>query len=429
MQKRTDNMKKKISVIGLGNRGTEYMGFLKGFHSRKVELYALCDNRQQALDDIAPKFSVPKERQFISAEDFFSKGVISDALIIATQDASHYEITKQAILTGYKYILLEKPVSGIKEEYTELRDLAKENRVLLIICHVLRYSNYYSKIKEIISSGQLGDIVTINHTENVGYFHFAHSFVRGNWHDEFASTPSILAKCCHDIDLIAWFMDSPCESVSSVGSVKYFRRENAPEGATPYCMGGCKAKKNCPYDAQQLYIKDPFYKAKFIKYMKRTLTGKAKNTKADVLNAVRNGDYGRCVFMCDNNVCDNQLVTMKFENGASAVLNMNGFSNKMFRESHIVGTKGELYGSGTKLKMHIFGGRTTNVNTGALKVSGHVEGDMRIVSGFVKLVCGETTDLTDITTIDATMISHNIALAAEESRRNGGKVVILEKNS
>ena len=419
-------MKKKISVIGLGNRGTEYMGFLKAFHSKKVELHALCDIRQQALDDISPKFSIPKERQFLSTDDFFSKGIISDALIISTQDASHYKITKKAILTGYKYILLEKPVSGVKGEYTELRDLAKENGVILIICHVLRYSNYYSKIKEIISSGKIGDIVTINHTENVGYFHFAHSFVRGNWHDEFASTPSILAKCCHDIDLIAWFMDSPCESVSSVGSLKYFNKENAPEGATPYCMGGCKAKKNCPYDAEALYITDPFYKAKFIKYMGRTLTGKAKNTKADIKNAIRSGDYGRCVFMCDNNVCDNQFVTMKFKNGASAVLNMNGFSNKMFRESHIIGTKGELYGSGTKLKMHIFGGRTTNVNTGALKVSGHVEGDMRIVSGFVKLVCGETTDLTDITTIDATMISHNIALAAEESRKNGGKLILLE---
>ena len=152
-QKKKDGqyMKKKISIIGLGNRGTEYMGFLKAFHSSKVEIHALCDIRQQALDDVAPKFSIPKERQFLSPEKFFSKGVISDALIISTQDASHYEITKQAILTGYKYILLEKPVSGIEKEYTELRDLAEEHNVLLIICHVLRYSNYYSKIKEIIS--------------------------------------------------------------------------------------------------------------------------------------------------------------------------------------------------------------------------------------------------------------------------------------
>lgn len=421
-------MKKKISVIGLGNRGTEYMGFLKAFHSSKVEIYALCDIRQQALDDISPKFSIPKERQFISTESFFAQGVISDALIISTQDASHYQIAKEAILTGYKLILLEKPVSGIKEEYIELRNLARENNALLIVCHVLRYSNYYSKIKEIIASGQIGDIVTINHTENVGYFHFAHSFVRGNWRDESTSTPSILAKCCHDLDLIAWFMNSPCVSVSSVGSLNFFRKENAPEGATSTCMGGCKAKKSCPYDAESLYITDPFYKAKFIKYMGRTLTGKASNSKKDIEDAVKNGDYGRCVFMCDNNVCDNQLVTMTFENGASAVLNMNGFSDKMFRECHIAGTKGELIGYGTKLKMNIFGGKSKTIHTFSPNIGGHVEGDIKLISGFVKILCGETTDLTDITTIDATVTSHNMALAAEESRKNGGTTVFLDNS-
>ena len=420
-------MKKTVSVIGLGNRGTEYMGFLKAFHSSKVGIYALCDCRQQALDDIAPKFSVPEERRFLSAEAFFAQGPVSDALIITTQDASHYEIAKQAILTGYKLILLEKPVSGVKEKYTELRDLAAANGALLIVCHVLRYSNYYRKIKEIIQSGQIGEIVTVNHTENVGYFHFAHSFVRGNWRDEASSTPSILAKCCHDIDLIAWFMDSPCVSVSSVGSLKYFRRENAPEGAAPTCMGGCRAKKTCPYDAERLYIKDPFYKAKFIKYMKRTLTGKAKNTRADVQEALRHGDYGRCVFMCDNDVCDNQLVTMTFANGATAVLEMNAFSDKMHRECHIVGTKGELIGYGTKLQMRLFGGKSAKVHTFSPGIGGHVEGDLRLVAGFVKILCGETTDLTAITTIEATVMSHDIALAAEASRKNGGAPVFLKE--
>lgn len=416
---------KTVSVIGLGNRGTEYMGFLKAFHSKKVSLHSLCDIRQQALDDIAPKFGIPKERQYLSAEDFFKKGVVSDALIISTQDASHYEITKAALLTGYRFILLEKPVSGTREEYLELRDLAKEKNAVLIICHVLRYSNYYSKIKEIIASGQIGEIVSINHTENVGYFHFAHSFVRGNWKDEFTSTPSILAKCCHDLDLIAWFIGEKCTSVSSVGSVHHFKKECAPEGATTTCMGGCKAKKNCPYDAESLYITDPFYKAKFIKYMQRTLTGKAENSKKDVENAIRYGDYGKCVYLNDNNVCDHQIVTMTFENGAVAVLNMNGFSQKMFRECHIVGTKGELVGYGTKLKMHIFGKKSVPVFTGSIGVGGHVEGDIRLISGFVKLLCGENKDFTDITTIDATVISHDIALAAEESRKNAGKTVML----
>lgn len=416
---------KKISVIGLGNRGSEYMGFLKAFHFKKVEIYGICDISKQALEDIGGQFKIPKNRQYNSTEEFFSQGVISDALIIATQDASHYQITKEALLTGYKYIMLEKPVSGIEDEFIELRDLAKQKGALLIVCHVLRYSNYYKKIKSIISSGKIGDIVSINHTENVGYFHFAHSFVRGNWHDEYTSTPSILAKCCHDIDLISWFVNSPCKSVSSVGGLRFFNEDNAPEGATKTCMGGCKAKKDCPYDAERLYITDPFYKAKFIKHMKRTLTGKMQNSSSDIVDAIRYGDYGKCVFLNDNNVCDHQLVNMTFENGAVAVLNMNAFSDKMFRESHIVGTKGELIGYGTKLEMRIFGGKSSNVFTGSPAVSGHVEGDIRIVSGFVKLICGENTDLKDITTIEATVESHKIALAAEKSRKNNGSVVFL----
>ncbi|MBR6735745.1 MAG: Gfo/Idh/MocA family oxidoreductase [Oscillospiraceae bacterium] len=420
-------MKKSISVIGLGNRGTEYMGFLKSFHGKKVYIHSLCDIRQQALDDFAPLYNVPKERQYLSTDEFFSKGVVSDALIISTQDASHYEITKAALETGYKYILLEKPVSGVEAEYKELNALAKQKGALLVICHVLRYSNYYIKIKEIIESGQIGDIVSINHTENVGYFHFAHSFVRGNWRDEFTSTPSILAKCCHDLDLISWFVDSPCVSVSSVGELSHFKKENAPKGATPYCMGGCKVKKDCPYDAERLYITDPFYKATFVKYHKRTLTGKLKNTKEDIIEAVRSGDYGRCVYMCDNNVCDSQKVTMRFENGAVAMLEMLAFTDKCFRQSRIVGTKGELVGHGTKLTMKIFGGKTKTIHTGSPGFTGHVEGDLRIVSNFVKILCGEKKDLKDVTTIEATIASHDMALAAERSRKNGGIVVELSE--
>ena len=416
---------KTISVIGLGNRGTEYMGFIKGLHSKKAKIVAVCDISQQALDDISPKFSIPKDKQFISTTDFFSKGVISDALFITTQDASHYEITRDALNTGYKYILLEKPVSGVEAEYKELRDLAAEKGALLVICHVLRYANYYKKIKEIITSGEIGDIVSINHTENVGYYHFAHSFVRGNWRDEFTSTPSLLAKCCHDLDLIAWFMDSPCETVSSVGSLKFFCKEYAPLGAAERCLGGCKAKDSCPYDAEKFYITDPFYKAKFIKYMKRTLTGKAQNSKEDIVNALKYGEYGKCVFLNDNNVCDNQLVTMRFKNGANAVLSLNAFSEKMFRQSHIVGTKGELIGYNTRLEMKIFGGKSKVIFKGNPAAQGHGEGDLRLISGFVKLLCGENNDLTDITTIDATVISHDIALAAEKSRKLGGEVIRL----
>lgn len=417
---------KTVSIIGLGNRGTEYGNLMKFFHARKVKIHSLCDIRQQALDDYGPRFRVPKERRYLSTEEFFAQGVVSDALMITTQDDSHFEIAKAALETGYKYILLEKPVSPAKHEYTSLRDIAKEKGALLIICHVLRYSYYYSKIKEIISSGTIGEIVSINHTENVGYYHFAHSYVRGNWRDEASSTPAVLAKTCHDLDLISWFIDSPCVSVSSVGGLRYFKKENEPEGAADYCMGGCKAKKNCPYDAEKIYLKDPYLKTAFTNLHKRTLTGKANNTKADMINAVKTGDYGRCVFRCDNDVCDHQLVTMQFESGAVAVMSLNAHSYRMFRECHIVGTKGELVGYGTDLRLNIFGGKSKKVRTG-FPIGGHIEGDVRLVAGFVKIICGERPELADITTIDATIASHDIGLAAEYSRKNGGQVVELKE--
>ena len=194
-------------------------------------------------------------------------------------------------------------------------------------------------------------------------------------------------------------------------------------------MSGCKAKKSCPYDAESLYITDPFYKAKFIKYMGRTLTGKLKNSKADIVNSVKTGDYGRCVYMCDNNVCDHQFVTMKFANGAVANLEMTAFSDKMFRKSHIVGTKGELIGYGAKLEMRIFGGEHHSVFTGSPGFTGHVEGDIRLISNFVKIICGEKKDLKDVTTIEATVASHDMALAAEKSRKSGGAVVTLNSET
>lgn len=412
---------KTVSVIGLGNRGTEYMLFIRRFHSKKMKITAVCDIRQQALDDVAPKYGIPGDRRFLSAQEFFKKGVLSDALIITTQDESHYRIARDAINTGYRFILLEKPVSGNYDECLELRELAEKHGAKLIVCHVLRYSNYFGKIKEIIRSGVLGDMVAINHTENVGYFHFAHSFVRGNWKSAEASTPSILAKCCHDLDLIQWYANSKAKIVSSVGGLYYFNSEHTPQGAAGKCLNDCKVKNSCPYNAENLYIKDPFWKAKFIKYLKRTLTGKTNSSKKDIYEALKNGDYGKCVFQSGNNVCDIQTVNISFENGVNATLLMNAFSNKMFRECHIIGTKGELIGYGNSLKLAVFGQPTRKIRIKGIKFGGHIEGDLRLIKSFVRLVNGEALNENDLTTIEATLPSHEIAKRAEESRKANGE--------
>lgn len=413
---------KTIAIIGLGNRGTGYMRWIKRFHSSEAKINAVCDIRPEALEDIAPLYKIPPEMRFASYKDMFCNGPIADALMITTQDSSHYEIAKAAIKAGYKFILMEKPVSGNIDECTDLRDDAHANGVVIVVCHVLRYSYYFSKIKEILQSGAIGDIIAINHTENVAYFHFAHSYVRGDWKSEEASTPSILAKCCHDLDLISWYAESECVEVDSTGKVYYFNRAHAPAGAAERCLSDCPASGTCPYNAEKLYITDPFWKAKFIKYMRRKLTGRTKSKKADVYESLRTGDYGKCVFLSDNDVCDFQTVHMRFKNGIDATLTMNAFSDKMFRECHIVGTKGELIGYNHSLKLCVFGSSPQKVHIKGLKVGGHVEGDIKLIDSFIKLIYGKLPSLDGITTIDATIPSHAIAAEAEKKRKERNAV-------
>ena len=425
-------MKKKVSVIGLGNRGTEYMGFLKSFHSSKVQIHALCDIRQQALDDFAPQYSIPKERQFLSTEEFFSQGVISDALIISTQDASHYEITKQAILTGYKLILLEKPVSGVKEEYVELRDLARENNALIIVCHVLRYSNYYSKIKEIISSGQIGDIVTINHTENVGYFHFAHSYVRGNWRDEFTSTPSLLAKCCHDTDLMCWLNSHTGPiNVSSFGSRNLYTPENAPKDSTEYCYN-CPRKDECLFNAYDFELKKDFCPQYTWLEMGKSIPEITEEEKREYL---KTNVFGKCVYKTDMDIVDRQCVSVEFKNGSIATLNMIGGTTIAGRNIHIVGDRGELVGAVEENKFTLYKyfncekehhlreqkvvydlDKLFSLEGDGQSMEGHYGGDYFIMKDLLALLRGDNSSLST-TDINDSIKGHLICYAAEIARK------------
>ncbi len=407
---------KTISVIGLGNRGFEYMNFLKYFHRKETKVVAICDISPRALEDVGKRFKIGTDMRFSSADDFFKQGVLSDGLIISTQDKTHFEITKNAILAGYKYILLEKPVSDNIDECETLDRLAKENNVQLVVCHVLRYATYYRKIMEIIRSGAIGDLVHIDHTENVGYFHFAHSYVRGNWKREDTSTPSLLAKCCHDIDLLYWFADSEPTEVYSHGNLKYFKKENAPEGATEFCLGGCKNKKNCPYDAEFTYITSPPHKTTFVKFNRRTMTGKCGATKKDMYECLKNTSYGKCVFLNDNNVCDIQSVDLKFKNGITAHHTMTAFSQKCMRTSHFMGTKGELICEDKKLWINIFGKGKKKVHAGITIIPSHGEADIRTISSFVDLLYGRLKNKEDVTNIETTLVSHKIVMAAEQSR-------------
>ena len=414
----------KIAAIGMGSRTVLYLTIMRTLKKKDIEITAICDISPQVLKDIGDRFDIPENMRFSCAEDFYAQGKIADGLIIGTQDATHVEICRPAIELGYT-ILMEKPISGNYAECVELAERAKEKGVDIVVCHVLRYHPYYERIKEIIRSGELGKIVLINHTENVGYYHFAHSYVRGDWKIEAESTPSLLAKCCHDIDLIQWFFDKPAVSVSSLGRLEYFCKKNAPEGATEFCLGGCKAKKDCVYDAEYHYITSPLHKSTHVKFKRRRLTGKAGAKKADVYEALRTGQFGRCVYLNDNDVCDTQTVSIDFGDGQVAQHTLNAFSQKEYREWHIIGTKGELLCNRHKMTMNIFGKKKKKFGS-VLAMPGHGKGDMGLSLRFLKVLAGKQEDTRDITYINRTLPSHAIVAAAEVSRKNDGERILME---
>lgn len=412
---------KTIAVLGIGNRGGEYALFVKYLYRKWAKIVSICDINQDKLKSSGKKFGIKEDKLFSDATAFFSSGVLADALIIATQDMTHYEFAKKAIETGYKYILLEKPVSANVNECLDLERLAKEYGTTIIVCHVLRYSGYFSKIKELIESGIIGKTVAVKQVENIGYYHFCHSYVRGEWRNTAVAAPSIMAKCCHDLDLIYWYANSEPISVSSLGGLKYFHEGNAPEGATSHCMGGCSVKESCPFDAEAFYITDPFWKAKFIKYLTRTVYGKTGISKKEKREILSTGKYGRCVYKSDNNVCDFQNVNIEFENGIIGSLTMTGLSAQNIREVRIIGTLGEIVARNNKIKLLIYGKRAKSIRTSALPLPGHIDGDFRTVRSFVKLINGKVENDKDITTISATVRSHKIADLAEISRKNNGE--------
>ena len=409
---------KTVACIGVGNRGSKYLLELKIFHKKEVKPVAICDIIPAKLDRFGKKYKIPKDMRFSSDEDFFNRGPIADGLIISTPDREHFKHAKRALEVGYKIILLEKPVSKDIEETKEIARLADEKGAKVIVCHVLRYSNYYLTLKNAAESGALGRVISVEQRENVGYFHFAHSYVRGEWHNEADSSPSILAKCCHDLDLIYWFAGSKPVSVDSYGDLFYFNRNNAPAGATEYCMQGCKCQHKCPYDAEAFYITDNVFEAKFIKYMPTTVFGKPNPTKKEKREILRTGAYGKCVFLNDNDVCDHQEVNILFENGVSGSLTMTAFGERCERETRIVGTKGEVVARKGKIVLEQYGiKRKVLRNRDIWSMLGHIEGDIRTIHSFASLLTTGNTEHKYVTYINDTVVSHQMAHDAEISRK------------
>ena len=384
-----------IAVAGYGLRGQCYSQYTLE-HPDTMKVVAVADIVREKVDAAKQLFNLPEQMCFDSAEQMLEQPKLADLMFICTQDRQHVPMALAALEKGY-HVLLEKPISPELSECIELQKKAHEKNRVVTVCHVLRYSPFYQTVKQIMDSGKLGEIRNISAHEDVGYFHQAHSFVRGNWRNSEETSPMILAKSCHDMDLLQWLMGQRCEYISSYGSLSHFRADKAPEGATEYCLGGCKCKDECPYDAEKIYITNK-------------KTGVRDNhggwpcnalcvdpTEENVYEAIKTGPYGRCVYHCDNDVVDHEVVDMEFENGATAVFTMTAFTKNTRRTIRVMGTLGELEGDSVKGTIEVKPFNSDEVET--IDVSkqlvghvGHAGGDTRLVDNIIDILRKDDLD-------------------------------------
>jgi len=342
--------------------------------------------------------------------------------IISTQDRMHYSPAMAAISLKYD-ILLEKPLAPSAQECLKIMLAAQENGVRVIVCTVLRYTPLFGTVKEIIDSGRIGEIISVNHEECVGNVHQSHSYVRGNWGNESRSSNMLLAKSCHDLDLIPWLLGKKCEKIQSFGSLQYFSAENAPSGAPERCIDGCPHGESCPYNSVKLYLND-----KENYWIRSTSTMCQNPTDADVEAALRETQYGKCVFQCDNDVVDHQTVNMLFEGGTTATFSMCAF-NRGGRFLHVMGTKGELRASleeNGSIRIYDFLAREeTTIPMSAVDgiVGGHGGGDTGIVNTVYDYLSNDKKPKA-IPSIEESCHNHILVFAAEESRISGNVIIV-----
>ena len=417
---------KTVIVIGAGGRGTRYSDIMAASGGR-FKVIAVAEPIDVRRNYIKEKFDLPDDMCHLSWEEFLARPKFADLVIVATMDRQHYAPTMAAIEKGYD-ILLEKPISATPEECAEIARAANAKGVFVQVCHVLRFTPFFKALKDIIDSGRIGEVMHIQHAEDVGNVHQSHSFVRGNWRNSDESACMILAKSCHDMDILAWLLGKKCKRVSSFGSLSYFKPENAPEGAPMRCTDGCPHSATCYYDAVKIYRdqgRDKFYSHMLLKRNEH-------GTDEEIIELLKTEPYGRCVFHCDNNVVDHQVVNLEFEGGATVSFSMAAF-NKGGRYIRVMGTKGEISAkmSNDGFELYDFATRETthiDIPDAVLNDSidaGHGGGDGGIIKALSDRLGGDTSSKS-LCTIDETCRNHLIAFAAEESRVTG-KVIDMDE--
>ena len=407
-----------VMVIGAGSRGRTYARYAEKF-PQSMKVVGVADLNPHRRKEMAKKHNIPAENQFAHFNEALSKPKLADAVVIATPDNLHYEPCMKALALGYD-VLLEKPVAPTEKECRAILKQAHKYNRIVAVCHVLRYAPYFVALKEVLASGAIGDIVSVQHMEPIQYAHMAHSYVRGNWPLADKTTPIILAKSCHDLDIMRWLIDKPCESIAAEGSLYLFRPENAPKGATERCTDGCPHEAECPYSAIDIYERRKRHLGVF---------DLQRKDPALIREKLKTTNYGRCVFRCNNDQCDHYVAILKFKDGVTASFTMDAFTPWGGRRTRIMGTKGFIEGDMTTFTFHDF--RTGHKSVWDQKVSevaeykgsGHGGGDHLLVRDFLRAVSAQDEKLLS-STIDVSIESHVMGFMAEKSRKSMKKVKI-----
>ena len=411
--------------IGCGGRTRTYLSLA----SRYPDLYQIAG----AADPVSARVDLlekecgrpPGFRRFASGADLLAADRFADIAVIGTQDAHHVEPAIAEMEKGYD-ILLEKPIATNVEDILRINAVAERLRRKVLVCHVLRYTPFYRKAREIVESGILGEIVSVNATEGVGNWHQAHSYVRGHWSVAERATPMIIAKCCHDLDIILWLMGDRCTQVASFGALRYFTSANAPDGAPERCTDGCPHAEACSYDARR-YL--GAHRSTWLSYV---YDKAATASDEEILQWLSHSPWGRCVYHCDNTAVDRQIVAMNFARGGCATLTMTAFEDG--RHLEIFGTKGVLRGgqavqslSGADMVVREHGGATTPVHLEKMEggYDGHGGGDMGLVLALHQEMRGDSAwEMTS--SLAVSVESHLIGFAAEVARQTGSVQSIPE---
>lgn len=408
-----------VVIIGAGNRGNTYARFAQKFPD-EVKIVGVSDILEHRRTRMSDAHGVPKEHRFGDWSEVFKVPKFADAVVISTPDDLHFAPCMKALAMGYD-VLLEKPVAQTEKECKAIREQAKKYDRIVAVCHVLRYAPYFIALKHLVKTGAVGELVSIQHMEPIQFAHMAHSYVRGNWRDSKQTTPIILAKSCHDLDIIRWLIDSPCKSIVADGSLHLFRPENAPEDAPLKCTDGCPHEQNCPYSAIDIYTRKKWHIGVF------DLNG---NRDPDFimqrLLTPPYDSYARCVYHCDNDQPDHYVAEMVFEGGQTAAFSMEAFAPQGGRRTRIMGTAGYIEGDGAKFTLWDF--RTLKPKVWNRKVneipeykgSGHGGGDHALVRDWIEAVAAHDNNLLS-SNIDVSIESHVMGFAAERSRKTGRK--------